>query len=500
MHRPRPPIRLRPALGPRVALAAAVVAAFAMAYAFRQPALALLRGEIDLRGEPRFEAAHPPHTEEVDFRDAVGQRWPAWTIARGRAMRAETRATRRRAEEAAHRAFVELRYSHGADRNLVALLDELALRLETPLEEARRIDYLLWAYNHYLDEADVPWRLEATMRVDDPPLLYTRSYEVLSDHDTPSGRLRLLQRADLTNVDEGFLGHTDRDAAMVMMDRTVHFAVHRIWPMLSAGLDARLPPSLRTLAPFVRDAAALALPADERALLEETAVDELALIEVAASIHARAECGNTFRIYGLPWNGLSPPDQEALIGALERGRGGDCPQVTLDEAARLIGASERLGELPQLAPAVETLATWVAGSVGVHELRHARDRREGRRACIGCPGARVGQLGVAVRDEIGAYIASFADPARAYVALAQACGVDADAAGSLAPHAQALAAVLPDLLPEGCEGPIPEDLPARAARLEARYFGDFTPIELPVDFPQRLQLLNRQDARVARHP
>lgn len=440
------------------------------------------RGEIDLRGETRFVPEHPPG--QVEWQRVHAELLPAWIIAQGSQRGSD-------AERAlnANRAFAELRYGLAPDENLLDMVDELDMHLRAdPVAEAQRIDYLLWAYNHYLDGRRIPWRLEATMHVrrDGSPTFLTRSYQVMSDLRNPAGqRLRLLRRADLTNIEEGFLGHTTgRDeGAMVMLDQTLQFAVQVVWPLLHPGLDERLPESLRSLAPYVREEAARGLPAGLLGLLGVTAVDELALIEVADAIHARAECGNEFRIYGLPWNGLAPPDQRALVEALGRSSGNECPEVTLGEAASMIGASERLGRTKDLARAVEALTLWSARAVSSHELRHDADGV--RVECPGCPAG----MNAAAQDEVSAYLASFADDHVGYLALAQACGMERVGRVEITPHAQALALVLPELLPGGCRGFAPSDLQERARSLELRLFGERPRAAVPERFPETLDLL-----------
>lgn len=456
----------------------------------------LLRAEVALDGSPNFTPAHPVPDDahaRIDWRAVHGQLLPAWVIARGR--RAGQASDRRLAT---HRAFAELHYGLSPDPNLASLWQQIETGMtRDPLRNAERVDYLLWAYNDYLDRHDIPWRVEANLhlrRRGQPPTLLIRSYEVLGDLQARSGeRLRLLRRADLTNVDEGFLGHTTgrEEGALVMLDQVLEFSVRHVWPMLHGGLDARLPASERGLAAHVRTEALGALEGPVYVRLNETAVDQQALIEVAASIEGRRNCGNTFRIYGLPWNGLEPPDQLALVEALERSSGAECPEVTLGEAARLLGASERLGETPALAHAVESLTTWVSRAVSVHELRHAADGRDV--ACPGCPAATTR----ATRMELSAYLESFRTPGLGYVALLQACSMETavpdDAPQrvqlSVQPHAAALTLALGELLPQGCSGAIPDDLYARADEVHAQFFGARPAIGVPEGYPPRVSIL-----------
>jgi len=460
---------------------------------FWAPIARYWRGETDGSGAPVYEARHEAKpAANIDWRRVHATLIPRWLIARGRSHRSLSQHGIADFDDAAraHRAFTELRFAVRSDPNLVAILDELEAKGEDPVEHAGRIDYLLWAWNAYLDRHDVPWRLEANLHLsrDGEATFVTRSYEILGDlRDDAGRRVRLLRRADLTNVDEGFLGHSPgRDeGALVILDETLRFAVRHVWPMLNPGLDAYLPTEQRAVAGPVRSR--LRLDPAERERLRETAVDQLALVEVAASIHARAECGSRFRVWGLPWNGLAPPDQNALISALDRSRGRECPEVTLGEAARMIGASERLGQTPALADAVESLGTWVARAVAIHELRHVADGGAAVE-CAGCPESMDGPT----RAELSAYLATFATDEVAHVAALQACAMQPEAhEGSLQPHALALAFALPRLLPDGCDGAIPEDLAERALHLERALFGERERVRIPESFPSRIPLLAR---------
>ena len=57
-------------------------------------------------------------------------------------------------------------------------------------------------------------------------------------------------------------------------------------------------------------------------------------------------------------------------------------------------------------------------------------------------------------------------------------------------HQEALAEATEELLEGGCEGPIPDDLYARAQRLERALFGVRTPASLPDALPHRIDLFS----------
>lgn len=455
---------------------------------------AMARGERDVFGDPIYRSPHPVDAEalgSIDMALVHSELLPAWMIARAR--RGQGSSARR--AERAHEAFVSLRYSVARDSNMVELIDELEVLLDDdPVRHANRIDYVLWAYNDYLDRNAIPWRVEANLVVNRRSrrrrtIFSTRSYQVLADLETERGeRLRLLSRGDVTNTRESWLGHTThpKDGALVQLDRVQELTVQHVWPSLHPGLTTRLPLTERRFASHVRQEAFAQVAPELLALLHEAAVDQQALIEVADSVHARGTCGSSFRIWGLPWNGLNGPDRQALLDALHRSEGRSCPEVTIEEAARMLGASERLGTTDGMAVAVEALATWVARAVSVHELRHVRDEARAP-TCEGCPPG----TGAGTRAELSAYLAAFGTEGVGYLSLMQACGLDPEGVG---PHERALAIATAHLLPNGCLGDPPADLYEQARALEARFFGERDGIMLPADFPARVALI-RQSAR-----
>lgn len=472
--------------------AGALVAALLVAHFWPQHGHAVrsfVRGEVGFDGEPRYTPAHevsPRDLAAIDFDRVHRELIPRWMIALDTASRANTRYWQRRADAA----FEELAVEVSPDPNIGALLlsSHRALR-DDPLGRARRLDYWLWAYNRYLDQRDIPWRIEASLSLgrDERPVFRTFSYEILNDAESPDGaRLRLIRRADQTNLVEGWMGRTNgpEEGSLILMRRVLHFTVRHVWPALHAALDERRPERERSWVPWVRREVQAALDPESFRLLSETAVDQQALIEVAAAIEARRSCGSRFRIYSLPYNGLTRRSVHALEAAVARSQGEtECPEVTLDEAARIIGASERLGSTDGLEDAVERLAMVMANAIAVHELRHAVDG-EGEIECPGCP---EGLDGLA-RAEVSAYLAAFAHEDYGYLSLFQACS---NARGQNIQSA-AREAVIEAILPYGCEGPTLWGLQTLAREIEVELFGDREPVELP-SLPDRVQLLPRPE-------
>ena len=482
----------------RAALATLGLVALALAGSiYREPIRAFRAGEIGLDGNPRYD---PPHAvdrhalERIDFERVHETLLPRWTMALGGA----TSALGRRA---ADRRFDELAEAVAPDPNLSGLLHATHRAvLEDPIANARRIDYLLWAYNRYLDTNDVPYRLEASLAIGpERAYLRTLSYGVMADAQSSEGhRLRLLRRVDRMNTVEGWLGHTrtGEEGALILTQRVLHFTVRHVWPALHPALDERRPAAERSWLGYVRDEVRAALDEETYALLAETAGDQQTLIEVAQDVQARRACGSRFRILELPYNGLSEESRMAIHRALERSElqatlsaatsdgGAPCPDITLGEAARIVGASERLGATPGLEDAVERLAMVVTRAVAAHELQHVEDGDE--LACAGCPKELVG----IARAEVSAYLSAFSTEGLGYLSLLQACA----APRGRGVHGRALQAVLDEILPYGCEGPTLHGLYALAEEIEVHLFGKRGDVELP-RLPARVALLPRSDRR-----
>jgi len=257
---------------------------------------------------------------------------------------------------------------------------------------------------------------------------------------------------------------------------------------MNPSLDNRLDATTQRFAPAIRREARKQLGAEDYAVLQQTAIDQLALIEVAQAIHARHQCGHGFQVWGLPYNGLSFRDQMALWDALDGARYSDCPAVIPAEAARMIGASERLGRTAGLEQALEALATWVARSVASHELRHVADH-EDLAVCSNCPPL----MDSAARSELAGYLASFAVRGTANLALLQACKNRENAGNRSDAHGAAMSLIEERLLRGGCEDGPPHDLISRATVLARELYGQRLPIRIPRQFPSTLPILPRGD-------
>jgi hypothetical protein len=456
---------------------------------------AFSRGELDWRGRRRFEPAHPIDPDAVaaiDMRRVHERLLPAWVIAEAHSATPE-------GQRLALRAYARLRAELAPDANLTALLDSLheSLIEADLLGERTRIDWLVWAYDEYLDRAHVPYRIEAGLRDSRRGVLFwSRSYRVVADVTSRAGsapaRTRLLARVDATNVLDPYVGHSSlhEDGAIVVLDRVLHFSVLEVWPLLDPSNDAALRERARSFAPSVRAEAERGLPLAERALLRSTAVDVGRLVRTIGAMHARRACGSRFVMRELPWNGLSPVSREVLERALVRGVGSGCPDATLGEARSISEVSERLRRTAGLAAAVEGLVSWVARSVALHELVHVAEVDHGERhepTCASCPP----EMREVERDELRAYLASFADERAGAVALLQAC----DLAGHpLSANGQAFAYAAQRLLGtrgvRACDLGPPANLHARADREARALFGALPQVDPAL--PPRVEFLARR--------
>jgi hypothetical protein len=475
-----------------VAAAVLVVVGLAVAAVWQAGRLAAwARGEADLWGEPRYRPPHAPSPAAlagIDLARVHAELLPAWVIAASRAAEPGGRA-------AADGALAAVRAAVAADPNLDALAAELgALVAADPVRNADRILYLSWAWNEYLEQQSLPWRLDGAVRLNGGGggFFYAKTYHVLADLRAGVGgasvRARLLERADHTNVVELYLGRSSADAA-VIVDRVRELALDRVWPLLAeeAVAVARAGAADRAFAPFVRAEVAAALPAVTYAVLRDTASDRGALSAAVDAIEARAACGSDLVVVLPSWKGLPAPDFDRLRRLAAASAGRRCPAVTSDEAESLIAASTRLSARTDLDPALGALVAFLARAVTVHEVRHAADAlAAGPDVPPACPGCPPGVGDPEVRNELSAYLASFAALATGYSALFQACALAREEPDSA--HGVAVTVALSVVAPSAdCSAP-PADLAPLAGAAERALFGRSASITLPADFPATLPL------------
>ena len=387
------------------------------------------------------------------------------------------------------RAFRALREEAGRDPNLGVLLDRLQeWLLDGAYEFGGQIRELVKGWNEYMARAGAAYRIEYHIqKTAHGPELRVRTYRVIADVavaiDRSAYRIRLLSREDRTNLVEGFLGQTsvERDAALVVTDRVIDFAIERLWPLFDA--DGEVMPSendpgmvdrLREEARSVLGDAAIARLASSSALHREIETE-------IGKLRQRRGCGSTVVVPNVPWDGLSDRALGMIDSVAKKNGARRCQRLTASDAERLFEMSRRLRDDPELEQALGKLASWVARAVVAHEARHLADDRDRSLSCPGCPES----MSYAVRAEVSAYLASFTAEGIGRVALMQACGVDPDRKEA---HSAALAFLMPRLLPIGCGGPVPDGFYERARALERALFGREQPIVLPDSFPEALPL------------
>lgn len=453
-----------------------------------------LRHEIDWTGASIYLPRSPVDRAAVgriDLERVHARLIPRWALLVAQADDASSRAD-------ATYAFRELRDAVRQDPNLVDLITELHhLVAHDVRRHAARIDYLIWAWGDYMDRVGQPFRIEATVRRrhtsdGDRLALFPRSYRVIADARNEHGsRVRVLDRMDPLGITETWLGRTgyEPDGAMLVGERLLHFAVHRVWPLLDLQIAPRRPENERNLAPGVRAEVEALLPPAHFAVLTRTAEDLQVLAETAEQIHARASCGARFHVWDLPYRGLSRRSVDNILLAIHRSEGAPCPDITLDEAAAIVGAAERLAEERNLPAALEALVSVVARSVAAHELRHVEDGAPEDMSCPGCP---VGTPPDVVA-ELSAYFAAVASHHVGYLSALQLCTRPVPAeASEMSPHDVAVALAVDELLPGGCRGDVPDDLRNRAHVASQRFFGARLDAELPRRWPDSIAVITRR--------
>ncbi len=427
---------------------------------------------------------HPPHPIDpralgsVDMELVHGQLFPAWVISLQHEPHSIGHAD-------AERAFAALRDEAGRDRNLRVLLDQLHDKVMDGSYDFRgEIQTLIKGWNDYLAEAAVPFRLEHHLaRSVKGPQHRLRCYRVVAkvplSEQGSTQHVLVLARQDRTNLVEGFLGHTsaEPDTALVMTDRIAEYTLERVWPLFDP--EARSPSS-ELLARVTSEA---------RQALSESTIDTLTrafavrrrLEAELLELSRRRGCGRGVLIERVPWNGLSERALALVSRVAEKNQRRGCPRVTQSDADHIKQLSQQLREHPGLVRALGSLAALLGKSVVAHEGRHLADnaRHAGLRGAGFCPHCPP-TFDYATRAELSAYLASFATPSAGYLALLQACSTDPERRGA---HSRALEFLLPKLLVDGCAGPIPENLYARAAALHAELFGPTPALDFARGFP-----------------
>lgn len=414
-----------------------------------------------LGGEPRFVPEHPINLDGVDLEAVHGALWTDWVVAQSR-----PDIERRRAARDALRAAI------AADANLTALFDELTAILDGgELADERVRERALWltrAWNQYLDGGDQPYFLNAHVMLSPGPVFYALAYRVIADTqgtvDGEPSRVRVVRRLDTLNLRERYTGYVSSvaEGALVIGDRTVQFALDRIWPTFGVEPGAGSRPA----------AFAKALAAEARAGLSSEAIAVLAgsadarrrALAVHEAIVARRACGSRFIVPDLPWDGHDPRALDKMARYVEEG---SCPSITAEEVATLRDATTSLRSHGGLLGAIDELAWWCVRGIAVHELRHVADDvdldDEDDLPCERCPAG----TSTAVRAEASAYLAELAWSEAPALSLLDACTV-ADEADGL--HARAATIIL-QAGGWTCDDAPPEDLPSQARALEREMFG-----------------------------
>jgi len=472
----------------------AMTAVLVGAWAVGEHALQPTRSDLDAvaaaapRRPQSFRPSHPTSAallSQIDFDKVHRELLPAWVIA----MQHDPYTLGR---NEADRTFNALRAEAGKDPNLAALLDELFEKMMEDVAVWHADLAELWrGWNLYMARNGLAWRVEHHIeRHAKGSLLFARSYHVLSDMQvTTAGepyRALLLARADRTNLVEAFFGQTsiEHDGALIISDRIVEFVTAQVLPMFAREPALQRNDLQRAFASHVRREAVQSLSAETVEALQDGATRRDRLLAATREIGQRKGCGRTVVIEEVPWTGLTDRALGKVQRAAEKNARKNCRRLTRSDADFLAQESRSLASDEALEHAIGRAGAWLARAVVVHEVRHLADDRHAEQggrtpACALCPET----LGGSERAEVRAYLASFGTEGMGYLALMQACGTGAHGQG---PTGAALGWVLGKLLPSGCEGPLPEDLYARARAMESLLFGSSDAFDLPAAFPSEL--------------
>ncbi len=437
--------------------------------------------------EPVVLLSNPVDAEalaSIDMGLVHGELFPTWMIRAGNARYA-------RDWERAGYAFDDLLGAVEADANLVEILLELESQNDVgSITDPERVLTAYTAWNEYLDDNDIPFYVHPVVRFGrDKDWVTVKFYETIHDINASWGehdvRVLLMERADHTNIRELYLGKAgDARGARVITDRVSDFALNEVWPLIATGGIETLDPIQVNFSTSVRAELASLLPPEALDVLRRTARQRGQLLAVADALKARRRgCGSRYSFNFVPWNGVSDETRERTLRYAELDAGQDCPRVTVTEAHTLDTVSRELAAELELEGALRQLISVVSRGTAVHEAQHLVDQnfRGERLSCDGCERNISGDS----LQELSAYLASFSDPQAGGTALFQACTYFSDAGGE---HERALNEALPAILPLGCVGAIPTNIPAAAQSVTEQLLGQWLPIQLPHDYPTELPI------------
>lgn len=420
----------------------------------------------------------------IDMGNVHAELFPTWMIQAGNARYA-------RDWERAGYAFDELLEAVSADANLAEILLELESQNDVgSISDPQRVLAAYEAWNTYLYDNDIPFYVHPVVRFGrERDWVSVKFYETLhevsaswGDSDVP---VLLMERADHTNIRELYLGKVgDANGARVIIDRVSDFALNEVWPLLAQDASSNLDPIQLNFSLAVRTELDSLLPPATMVLLSRTAQHRGQLLAIADALKARRRgCGSRYSFNFVPWNGVSDETRERTLRYAEQDAGQDCPRVTADEARTLDTLSRELASWLELEGALRQLISAVSRGTAIHETQHMVDqhRRSDHLVCDGCQRNLSGDS----LQELSAYLASFSTPQAGNIALFQACTYLEDAGGE---HERALNEALPALLPQGCAGPLPVDIPVAAQAASRQLLGQFHPIELPLSYPSELPI------------
>lgn len=416
---------------------------------------------------------------------------PDWFIAQSRVSKPE----HQKQADAKHQAILKALEQDTTGKAIFTELHRLVAS-DDLIQNSKAIHETVNQWNAHMDKLKQPWWIDSNiMSTRQSTFFYTKSYKIVSDVPVnvskKAHRTRIVARVDSTNIVENLLGHTKpgQDGAIILADRIYDFTLRSVWPLLHEDTDT-LTEKEKNFAPHVLKEAQTLLPTDAWETIHATARLRRKLTRVVRAVEKRRKCGSRFQLGDMGYEGLPLSSYDVIRRYARRDKFAECPSITIKEADTLITVSDELRDTSNLKPAVEALVAFVSRGIAVHEARHDADHHQlgGFDKPLPCEPCQ-GQLSKRSRSELSAYLASFAVKGTAYTALFQACGIDHN---RRTPHANAMRVILPKLNMTSCTGALPKNLTKQAQELEMTFFGRSQMVNLPDNYPKRIELRERR--------
>ena len=241
---------------------------------------------------------------------------------------------------------------------------------------------------------------------------------------------------------------------LVFLPELRDFVLARVWPLLA-------PTAHEPLAAALRAEVGAVLQPGLFAALTRTARMHAEMKAVADAVNARASCGNTYRVYAVPWLGYNAQTMLELANVSSAHGHDVCPAITSAEADTLIDDSLALHDDANIRTALASLVSWFTRIAVVREARTLADVAHTRVPCSMCDDDDADEDD---RHEASADMASIALPHAGAGAFLFACQAVIRHGWSAATFGTTFGA-------GACGHAPPDNIAGRATTMEAQLFG-----------------------------